>query len=227
MNSSFISEALKAFYPLQNPVHLFFMRHGQSIANRTLTFQGRSNSELSEEGRTQAALSGNYFADYALDGIYSSPLIRANETARIAVKTLGLDPTQIGILEELQEIDTGIFSDKSIESVRTGHPELWQAYQQKSWDGVPEAEGQQSLQERALSVWNIVAKKIAEGKRSVLCVSHGGIMQWIVKMSFTQESSWMPLIKINNCGIFHLYIRPSDDSESILATWQAFNHTLY
>lgn len=227
MSSSSISKALQYFRNTQTPVHLFFMRHGQSIANKTNTFQGRSNSELSETGEGQAAASGTYFSQYNLDTVYSSPLIRANKTARIVTQELGLDPKSVEVLDELQELDTGVFSDRSIDYIRNNEPELWNTYQQHSWDGVPEAEGQLSLRVRALSIWRLLAKVSADGKRSILCVSHGGIMQWIIKSSFTDTGVWMPLVEVSNCGIFHMHIRPINAEDAILATWRAFNHTVH
>ncbi len=218
---------ISRFETIQQSVNIFFMRHGQSIANKSNTVQGRANSALSKEGRTQARISSNYFKPFNLDGIYSSPLIRANETAKIVSKELGHDPEAVEAIEELQELDTGIFSERSIDSLKIEEPKLWNDYQRLSWDGVPEAEGAASLRIRSDRIWEKVAELVQEGKSSILCVAHGGIMQWIVKASFTPEGRWMPLLQINNCGIFHLHVRPTDAKESVIATWRAFNRIEY
>ena len=43
---------------------------------------------------------------------------------------------------------------------------------------------------------------VRDGTRNLLCVTHSGIMQWIVKTTL-EHRDWMPLVPIGNCGISH------------------------
>ncbi|WNR42430.1 histidine phosphatase family protein [Paenibacillus roseipurpureus] len=60
-----------------------FIRHGSTEWNRLGKLQGQLDTELTDEGREQARLLGLRLADESWDGIISSDLKRASETASI------------------------------------------------------------------------------------------------------------------------------------------------
>jgi broad specificity phosphatase PhoE len=62
---------------------LFLVRHGATSATEEDRFSGSTGAELSELGRSQAARLGERLAAQNITAIYSSPLSRALETARI------------------------------------------------------------------------------------------------------------------------------------------------
>ncbi len=43
---------------------------------------------------------------------------------------------------------------------------------------------------------------------SFVSVSHGGLIQWLIKTVSGGEMRWMPLFPIQNCGISHLRVTP-------------------
>ncbi len=62
---------------------LYIIRHGQTKMNHANVLQGRSDIPLNENGIEQAKEAGQWFLDNGIrfDRIYSSPLIRAVQTA--------------------------------------------------------------------------------------------------------------------------------------------------
>ena len=65
-------------------VFLYLFRHGQTDMNIVRRYQGQLlNEKLNAEGVKQAKELAVSFADCPLEIIYSSPLRRAYETARI------------------------------------------------------------------------------------------------------------------------------------------------
>lgn len=62
--------------------NIYLIRHGETMGNVELRFQGRTDTELSEVGIAQAKKLGERFRDIPLDVIYSSPLKRAFNTAQ-------------------------------------------------------------------------------------------------------------------------------------------------
>ena len=60
---------------------IYILRHGESVSNRTGTFTGSNEVDLSELGYNQAEIAGEYLKDKGIDFIYSSPLSRAVKTA--------------------------------------------------------------------------------------------------------------------------------------------------
>src|SRR5512139_1680547 len=62
---------------------ILLVRHGETEWNRTHRFQGRSDVPLNERGKDQGYALALALKDEAIKGIYSSPLTRAIETARL------------------------------------------------------------------------------------------------------------------------------------------------
>ena len=81
-------------------VILWLVRHGETDWNADGRFQGWTDVPLNETGRAQAERLGRSLAGHEFDGVWSSDLIRAIETARIAVG----EPT---VDRRLRELDFG------------------------------------------------------------------------------------------------------------------------
>jgi probable phosphoglycerate mutase len=62
---------------------LYIMRHGKTDWNATRKLQGRTDIPLNDEGRQMASAAGEKYRDLPLDLCYTSPLIRARETAEL------------------------------------------------------------------------------------------------------------------------------------------------
>jgi broad specificity phosphatase PhoE len=90
---------------------IYLVRHGQSEDNADGILGGRRDAGLTELGRRQAEHIAQELVGREIDVIYSSPLKRAYETARIIAERLGI--ADIETDERLMERDFGIL---------TGHP---------------------------------------------------------------------------------------------------------
>jgi broad specificity phosphatase PhoE len=203
---------------------LYFVRHGESEGNRDGIIQGRNPSQLTDEGRNQAREAGAWFSGKTLDLILTSPLARALETAHIIAAETGV--TVVRPDADLTEIDTGIFSGLTFAQAERMHPEAWQVFQGESWEGVPQAERIAELLERAGKIWGLLALLVGQGQRRVLCVTHSGFLQWIVRSTLGSRS-WMPLFSSSgNCCVSHLRVAntaPGDGYNGHLATWMMIN----
>ncbi len=184
------------FRRLDGSRDFFFLRHGESEGNSARLLQGRADFPLSAAGRQQARQVAGWFADKGIRAVLCSPLARAAETARLLAAGLGLPAPES--LAELTELDTGLFTGLAAEDIRARYPEAWSAFQRESWEGVPGAERAAELLARAERLWELLAARSAEGP--LLCVTHSGAMQWIIKATFGGRS-WMPVVPIGNCAV--------------------------
>ncbi|MEK1831722.1 histidine phosphatase family protein [Priestia megaterium] len=61
---------------------LYLIRHGQTDWNKNKLIQGHADIPLNEAGKQQAKRVAERFRDIHIDVIYTSDLLRAQETAR-------------------------------------------------------------------------------------------------------------------------------------------------
>ena len=106
-------------------IRLVLVRHGLSSFNAKGLIQGRTNdSLLTNEGYEQALKAGNALSKINFDKIYSSPLIRAAETAKAIKKSFKKDQNII-FDENLLEVDLGEWSGLKIEEIKNKFPEIY------------------------------------------------------------------------------------------------------
>lgn len=94
---------------------IYLVRHGQDEDNAKGILNGRRDNPLTDLGREQAKMVAQKLKDHNIQVIYSSPLKRAHETARIISKTLDVD--ELIIDEHLIERDFGIFTGKPFSDI--------------------------------------------------------------------------------------------------------------
>ncbi len=90
---------------------LYFARHGESEANLLRVFSNRGLKHgLTEKGRAQARILAQTLQSTAVTRLYSSPLLRAAQTAEIVAEVLGLN---YEITDALREYDCGVWEGRS------------------------------------------------------------------------------------------------------------------
>jgi broad specificity phosphatase PhoE len=214
------------FASLETPVDFYVIRHGQSKGNAAGILQGRGEYSLSENGRAQAEARG-YALKARLAGavkpgkalLFSSPLGRARLTSEIIAETAGL-PAPV-FIEDLKEMELGLWSGKRWNDVQTEDAALWNRFMVCSWDAVPGAESSASLYRRALRAWAALRDAaVQSGAEKVIAVSHGGLIQWLLKTTFGCHR-WLPLFPTANCGLSILHVEPV--GESAYMQWNVLN----
>ena len=148
---------------------LYLARHGESDWNAANRFQGQSDRPLTELGRRQAeALAEKLESHAALTAIYSSPLARAFETASIVGARLGLQPTPV---DDLREVDVGGWSGLSRSEVEARYPDAFRRWLDGG-EGWEDGETYADMATRVLDALRRIAGSHTDAE--VLVVSHGG-----------------------------------------------------
>jgi broad specificity phosphatase PhoE len=208
------------FADLQRETMFHIVRHAESEGNVTMRMQGHDNQPLTARGRRQAALAGRWFRPGSVGRVFCSPLDRAYESARIICDEAGFPQPELDPL--LIELDTGRFSGLTFEEARARYPLEYARFQAISWEAVPEAETVASLLSRSRRAWLRLKTAAIESASDVLAVTHGGTIQWLVRITFG-ATSWMPLITAGNCGIFRLLVIPNGPGQPAYLQWKEFN----
>ena len=103
--------------------HVIMVRHGQARNNVERMLAGRMDGvPLTPEGVRQAEHAARMLASAGVSAIYSSPIERAAETARMISEECGVPVT---VDERLTEIDMGKFTGMTFEEVVSGHDDIF------------------------------------------------------------------------------------------------------
>lgn len=223
------------FQYLQERTNFFFLRHGESEGNKRRMFQGHVDMPLTDTGRMHAESAGAYLSQLQpeIDGIFTSPLVRARETAEIVARSCHIPEDGLMLRESLMELDTGIFSGLTVDEIQQRYPDQWNKFQHRSWAAVPTAETLDQLLGRAYVTWQELISYANQGHKSVLSVSHGGMINWLYKITFSDRwNDWLPNIHTGNCGIYQFTVTPvpndqGSEGPGYFCQWRLMNHIPY
>lgn len=146
---------------------LYLVRHGETDWNAQRRIQGRTDIPLNETGRAQARTTGQLLARRSWDGIYSSPLSRARETAEIIGKAIGIG--SVGIIDQIGERNYGSaegLEDAQIEALFPGDTP------------VPGRETHGEVAARVLPA--LLDLGSSHPGEALLVVSHGGVIRSVL-----------------------------------------------
>jgi len=155
---------------------LLLVRHGATTATEEGRFSGSSGAELSEEGRWQAARLGERLARHDITAVYSSPLSRALDTARIVSSQCRLEPA---IRDGLREIGHGHWEGLKREDVEREFGEEYAAWEADPFTFAPSGgESGVAVLARALPVIRDIVTAHPGGQ--VLVVSHKATLRLVL-----------------------------------------------
>jgi broad specificity phosphatase PhoE len=167
---------------------MLLVRHGQSTANAKSIWQGQMDFPLSEEGRWQASLAGSGLSGEPFDGLYSSPLSRAFETAEIIRDRTGF-AGEVVPLGGLSERHGGILEGHTWAEQEQRNPELAKKFlalpEEERWPLVG-AETDEEVIARFEAALESIRVLHPAGSRLIV-VSHGGVMRAYLRVHFGPE----------------------------------------
>ena len=145
----------------------FLVRHGETEWNRVRRIQGVSDIPLNDTGRAQAAALGDILVGHNFDLIVSSPLSRADETARIIAQLLGM-PAPITV-PDLIERNYGEAEGSSGADLDRRYP---------PGTDIPGREDREVVTQRAVRVLHDMA--IRHPHADIVAVAHGAVIRSVV-----------------------------------------------
>ncbi len=92
----------------------YFLRHGESQANRSRVIAGSTDSPLTPTGRLQAGTAADRLLGAGIASVFASPQVRAADTAAIVARALDLPVTHVA---DLRERDWGEMEGQSLDAI--------------------------------------------------------------------------------------------------------------
>ena len=184
---------------------VLLVRHGETDDNASARFQGQLDTPLNARGREQSVALAESLRGEGLRALYSSPLLRALETAQIVGAAVGLEP----ILDErLVEADAGDWSGRLIADIVAGEQEGYARW--RAADPEFRFPGGESVAEQAQRIAAALAD-VTAGPLPALVVTHGGTIRAVAGI----DRAGGGRISVANCALIRLTVgRPAPSSAS-------------
>ncbi len=165
-------------------MRLYLVRHGETQSNRDRLALGRLDPPLSRLGEEQARCLADCLSTRPglldhVDALYTSPLLRAQQTAALIGKSLGApEPT---VVEDLTEMDVGETDGLNPQQLRERYPDFLQEWftDRAGELKMPGGESLADVQDRA---WQAIEQIVSDhrGDTNVIAVSHNFVLHAVV-----------------------------------------------
>ena len=150
---------------------LYIIRHGQTDWNVQGRIQGRQDIPLNAAGRSQAQMLAKGMEKRPVTAIYSSPQLRAMETAKALAGNQGVEVIP---LPELVEIGYGAWEGRTASDILTKERKLYEEWwQHPATVAPPGGETLNQVDARCKKAWEWIKGEI---KGDTAVVAHGGTL---------------------------------------------------
>lgn len=154
---------------------IHFIRHGLTQGNLEGRYIGMTDLPLCESGREELERLRETCEYPAVDCVYTSPLLRAQESAEIL-----FPERRIEVVEDLREFNFGDFENRTIAELEND-PRFheWTSAPPSSY--APGGESGESMKRRAMNATAYIFSQMMQKKMSsVAAVTHGGVIMTLM-----------------------------------------------
>ena len=179
---------------------IYFVRHGETFWNKEKKIQGQSDIPLNEYGIELAHVTADAMKDIPFDIVYSSPLLRAKETADILVKNRNLE---VYTDSRLVEMSFGEGEGESLPEIHT-HPEMkLYNFIHNPGEYIPPTGGEtfKDLYIRCKSFINEVILPAENKYDTMLIVGHGALIRGFIHNITKRPSKDFWIVTHKNCSV--------------------------
>ncbi len=171
---------------------MFLVRHAESTWNRLKKIQGQRDPQLSPYGKKEAKLLAKRFKGLQFAAVYSSPLKRAQETARVIVGKRA----EIECVDEPTEVGLGDWEGRTLNQIRRKFGETFDRWAVRpSRIRIPGGEDFKEFKKRVGKALRGIERRHKEG--NVLVVCHGGVISTYVTalLNLPPDDVWCLTVK--------------------------------
>jgi broad specificity phosphatase PhoE len=175
---------------------IILVRHGETESNRRGLFRGRLDVPLNARGREQAEAVAGALAGDPVAAVFTSPLVRAVDTADAIARKHGIEPiTDVSF----DNIDLGRWQGLEKARVEREEPELWHLWMTDPdrWS-VPGAESLAAVRDRALARTLALVAEYAGGR--LVIVSHRSVLKLLGGALLGMETGYFWSLYLDNAG---------------------------
>ena len=179
---------------------LILVRHGETEGESSIRYHGRTDVALSELGRAQMRLARRAIETRRGDGtfahVFSSPLVRASEGARIVAG----DSAPVVTIDDFAEVHFGLFEGLTAEEIRDRYPDefaRWNADRFAPTYTYPAGESRAGFTNRVERGLERMLARWTPRDHDALLIAHRGVIRAIVRKLTHQE----PVVELGSIQI--------------------------
>ncbi|QHI97827.1 histidine phosphatase family protein [Xylophilus rhododendri] len=197
---------------------LILIRHGETDWNRAMRFQGQTDVSLNAAGLAQAQRLAARVAAETVHHLVSSDLQRAWQTAEPAAAQLGLPvAADTGLREQCFGVAEGLTAAE-IRETRPADWARWTSFQaDQSFEG-----GESTRRFHTRSIAAIRALAAAHTGRTLLLVTHGGVLDMVFRTARALSLDGPRMAEIPNAGFNR--VRIAADGHIDILVWADTAH---
>ncbi len=211
-------------------IRLVLVRHGLSSFNAKGLIQGRTdNSLLTNEGYEQALKAGKALSKINFDKIYSSPLLRASETAKTITKSFSKEQ-EINFDKNLLEVDLSEWSGLKIDEIKNKYPEIYPIWKNdpenlilKRSDDKTYKPIQELFDQATNFIENIFKIYLNKDDVNILVVGHNAILRCLILLLLGKPNKGFRKIRLENASFSIINI--SSHGSSFKSQIECLNQT--
>lgn len=198
---------------------IFLVRHAESTWNTQKKIQGQKDPPLSPYGKREAKLVGKRFKELSFNGVCSSPLKRAIETARTIVGKR----VDISIDEDLREICLGKWEGKTLPQIRKQYGDKFDRWAVRP-DRIPVPGGEdfKAFVRRVKKAIRKIERSSPDG--NVLIVGHGGVISTYVTVVLNIKPVDVWCVTVKNASVTIVEVK---DGMRRLVTFNDISHLMH
>ena len=198
---------------------LYIIRHGQTDWNIAKKIQGRQDIPLNERGRYQAGCLKKAMENRPVTAVFSSPQIRAMETAKAVALSSG---SAVIPVKDLMEINYGSWEGKTEEELLQEDRALYEAWWSHPAETAPPGgESISQVNERCQKAWKEIKPQLT-GDAAI--VAHGGLLAHFMEQLLGSESVAASTVA-HNASITTIEYEPETESFT-LVEFDDYRHLL-
>jgi alpha-ribazole phosphatase len=161
---------------------VWLIRHGQTAEGARHRCHGSLDIALSETGRAQMTQAAEYLKAEPISMVYTSPLSRALDSARVLADVRSCP---VEVLPDLREIGFGDFEGLAYDEIAARYPDIYRQWMETPTEvRFPNGETFAEMRVRVLKAFEAIHSLRQE--QTVAIVSHGGVnrilIAWALQM---------------------------------------------
>jgi alpha-ribazole phosphatase len=150
-------------------MELLLLRHAETAGNLLKRYIGRTDEPLCDQGRARAKAFVRETKLPLVERVHVSPLLRARQTAELL-----FPQTELAVVEDLREMDFGVFEGRSAEDM-AADAEYRAWVDQHCEPSCPQGESREEFDARTQNALHSLIELVLQTKEHYLVVvAHGG-----------------------------------------------------